>query len=156
MKAPQLVVCESDGWLAKQVRVPAADRKWLVRECRQLGAAKAHLDGRPTVLFVLFDPHKAAPDALTLIAEVHAAHPDTAVVAVSDAKLPEEDRAVWAATALDLGARFVLFPPLTRPVLEDLAGGLLGAVIRRVGGPGPAAPPAETDVIDLAAEDDDA
>jgi hypothetical protein len=155
MKTPQLVVCEFDGWLAKQLREFAADRKWLIRECRQLGAAKGHLDGRQTVLFVLFDPHKSPPDALTLIADVHLAQPDVAVVAVSDAKLPEEDRAVWAATALDLGARFVLFPPLTRPVLEDLAGGLLGAAIRRLGGPTPLPPQPEPDVIDLA-EDDDA
>ena len=62
-------------------------------------------------------------------------------------------RAVWTATAFDLGARFVLFPPLTRPVLEELAGGLMSAVIRRAGGPAPA-PPAEGDVIDLAEDDD--
>ena len=156
MKTPQLVIHELDGWLAKQLRDLAADRKWLVREARQLGAVRGHLDGRPTVLFVLFDPHKSPPVALKLIADVHLAHPDVAVVAVSDAKLPEEDRATWSAAALDLGARFVLFPPLTRPVLVDLAGGLLGAVIRRAGGPPPPGmPQAEPDVIDLA-EDDDA
>jgi hypothetical protein len=154
MKSPLLVVFAPDGWLAKQLRELAAARKWLVREARQLGAAKGCLDGRPTVLFVQFDPHKSPTDALKAIADVHLAHPDVAVVAVSDAKLPEEDRAVWSATALDLGARSVLFPPLTRPVLEDLAGSLLTAVLRRVGGPASAATPqAEADVIDLAQDD---
>jgi hypothetical protein len=154
MKAPQLVVYDADGWIAKQLRELAMARQWLVREARQAGAAKGHLtDGRPTVLFAAVDPHKSPPEGLKLIADVHRAYPDVAVVAVSDAKLPEDDRAAWAATALDLGARCVLFPPLTRPVLEDLAAGLLTAVIHRTGG---SAPTTETDVIDLAEKDDDA
>ena len=155
MKAPQIVVFEFDGWLAKQLRDQAASRKWLLKEARQAGAAKGFLaDGRPTVLFALVDPHKNPPDGLKSVAEVHRTHPDVAIVVVSDAKMPEDDRATWAATAADLGARFVLFPPLTRPVLEDLAGGLLSAVIQRTGGPAPTTPSAESEVIDLA--DDDA
>lgn len=148
MKVPQIVVLEFDGWLAKQLRELVAGRKWLLREARQAGAAKGLLsDGRPGVLFVLIDPHKSPPDGLSLIAEVHLGHPDVAIVAVSDAKLPEGDRAVWAASVLDLGARFALFPPLTKPVLEDLAGGLLDSVLRRTG----AAPGGrDDDVIDLA------
>jgi hypothetical protein len=155
MKAPQIVVLEFDGWLAKQLRDLTANRKWLLKEARQAGAAKGYLaDGRPTVLFVLVDPHKNPPDGLKFVAEVHLAHPDVAVIVVSDAKLPEEDRAAWAATATDLGARFVLFPPLTRPVLEDLSSGLLTAVIQRTGGvTSSAPPPAESDVIDLADDD---
>ena len=34
----------------------------------------------------------------------------------------------------DLGARYVLFPPLTKPVLEDLASGLMASAVRRVMG----------------------
>ncbi|HEY2787188.1 MAG TPA: hypothetical protein VGJ05_19670 [Fimbriiglobus sp.] len=146
MKSPQLVVLEFDGWLAKQLRDLTVERKWLLREARQPGAAKGMLaDGRPTVMCVLIDPHKTPPDGLKLLAEVHRLRPDVAVVAVSDAKLPEDDRAIWTATALDLGARYVLFPPLTRTVLEDLANGLLHATIQRTGAVVP-----DSDVIDLA------
>ncbi|MBL8866514.1 MAG: hypothetical protein JNK93_13220 [Planctomycetia bacterium] len=63
----------------------------------------------------------------------------------------EADRAAWTATILDLGARFVLFPPLTRPVLEDLAGGLMGVQLERAGREAPAPRPADP-VIDLAEE----
>ncbi len=150
MKAPQLVVLEFDGWLSKQLRDLAADRKWLLKEARQAGAAKGLLsDGRPTVLFILIDPHKTPPDGLKRIAEIHLAHPDVAVVAVSDAKMPEDDRAIWVATALDLGARFVLFPPLTRTVLEDLASGLLNLRDSTKAG----IQPHDSDVIDLAANE---
>jgi hypothetical protein len=153
MKAPQLVAFEADGWIAKQLRELAGARKWLVREARQAGAAAGHLaDNRPTVLFILVDPHKAPPDGLAFVADTHRTRPDVATVVVSDAKLSEDERAIWSATALDLGARFVLFPPLTRPVLEELAEGLLTAAIRRTGGT--ASPPTDSDVIDLADEAD--
>jgi hypothetical protein len=85
---------------------------------------------------------------VALIAELHRVAPDAAVVAVSDEKLSEPDRAAWTAVLLDLGARYVLFPPLTQPVLEDLAGGLMPGTAL-----GPAAP--GDDVIDLADEDDE-
>ena len=89
--------------------------------------------------------------------------PDVPVVAVSDVKLNDADRVAWTAALFDLGARYVLFPPLTKPVLEDVVSGLMAAAVgRQIGGP-PAAKPAapkprprpksEDDVIDLADED---
>jgi hypothetical protein len=57
------------------------------------------------------------------------------VVLVSDVKMEgAEQRAQLSALAFDLGARYVLFPPLQQPVIEDLVAGLLGATIRRVVG----------------------
>jgi hypothetical protein len=69
----------------------------------------------------------------------------------------------WAAALFDLGARVALFPPLTQPVLEDAASGLMAAAIRRTVGdaliakasapkPKPRRKPAEP-VIDLAEEE---
>jgi hypothetical protein len=134
MRYPQVIVCGPDEWPAAQLREQAADHRWLVRAVRQPAAAVELVrDGRPTVLLVQADPTK--PDALRLVADVHALAPDVAMVVLSVAKLPEDDRAGWAAGAYDLGARIVLFPPLTRSVLEDLVGGLMGAVVRRVVGP---------------------
>jgi len=74
------------------------------------------------------------------------------VVAVADVKLPDAERAAWTAALLDLGARYVLFPPLTRPVLEDAVSGLMAATIRRVIGEVPPTPTPARDerILDLA------
>ncbi len=137
MKYPQVVVCAPDGWVADQLRELVAEHRWLLREVRQPSAALELVrDPRPTVLLVQADPASDRLDALQLVADAHRRFPDVACVVVSDAKLPEDERAAWTAGVLDLGARFVLFPPLMRPVLEDLLSGLMGAVVQRVAGEG--------------------
>jgi hypothetical protein len=56
-------------------------------------------------------------------------------VLVSDVKMDGADqRAQLSALAFDLGARYVLFPPLQQPVIEDLVAGLMAATTRRVVG----------------------
>lgn len=155
MKHPQVVVLAFDEWLGKQLRELAAEARWLVRETRQaaacLGLAR---DPRPTVLLVQADPHDDAAAALALVADVHRMAPDVATVVVSDVKLAEDDRVAWTAVALDLGARYVLFPPLSRPVIEDIVSGLMAAAVRRALPADPVAParPAEPAAIDLAEE----
>lgn len=147
-RRPQLVVLEADGWVARQLGEVAAENRWLVRPARTPAAfVDLVCDRRPTVAFLQFEP--ADPAAVALVADLHRRAPDAAVVAVSDEKLSEPDRAAWTATLLDLGARYVLFPPLSKSILEDLASGLMPAGAAR----GPAAPGDE--VIDLADEDDD-
>ena len=42
----------------------------------------------------------------------------------------EHERAQLSALAFDLGARYILFPPLQQPVIEDLVSGLLTATTR--------------------------
>ena len=54
---------------------------------------------------------------------------------VSDVKMEgAEQRAQLSALAFDLGTRYVLFPPLQQPVIEDLVAGLMAATVRRVVG----------------------
>jgi hypothetical protein len=36
-----------------------------------------------------------------------------------------------AALAYDIGARYVMFPPLTRTLVEDIVAGLMAATIKR-------------------------
>ena len=86
------------------------------------------------MLVVQADPTAADPGPLGLVATVCRLAPDVPTVAVSDVKLGDADRAAWAAAVADLGARVVLFPPLTRPVLEDAVGGLMAVAVRRAGG----------------------
>ena len=142
MKHPQVVVYESDGWLADQVRRLAGENAWLVRESRRPDACLALLaDARPAVLLLRLE--RELLDGLTLLGQVAERAPDCPVVLVSDVKMEgAEQRAQLSALAFDLGARYVLFPPLQQPVIEDLVAGLLGAAVRRVVGAG--------------AEDDDA
>ena len=151
MRFPQVVVCAFDDWAANQLRDLAAEHRWVLRDARRPDAVAALLTGsRPTVLVVQVDPAAEKLGPLELVADVHHRYPDAAVVVLSDAKLAEDSRAAWSAAVLDLGARYVLFPPLTRPGLEDLVSGLMAAVLRRVGRA--ANVPAEPAAIDLADE----
>lgn len=153
MRAPQVVILEADGWIAKQLRELAGESRWLVQSARSVDAAMSLAQRQPTVLFVQFEPAEEKPAPLELIANVRQRAPDTPVVAVADVKLPDAERAAWTAALFDLGARLVLFPPLTKPVLEDVVSGFMAATIRRVLGEVPPAPATgEELVIDLADE----
>ncbi len=163
MRAPQLVILETDGWIARLLADLSADSKWLVRDTRSGDTAMSLVRGRrPSVLVVQVEPAEDKPVALALISDVNRLCPDVPVVAVSDVKMNDADRVAWTAALFDLGARYALFPPLTRPVIEDVCSGLMAAATRRAGLDTPAAPapdkpkprpkrakPAE-DVIDLA------
>ena len=156
MRSPQVIVLEQDGWLAKQLRELAGESRWLVQTARSVDTALSLARRRqPAVLVVQFEASEDKPDRLGLIAEAHRAAPDVPVVAVADVKFPDAERTAWTAALLDLGARYVLFPPLTKPVLEDAVSGLMAAAVRRVIGeaPPPTPPAPNRDgVIDLADE----
>jgi succinylarginine dihydrolase len=159
MKHPQVIVLEPDGWLAKQLRELAGENRWLIQPTRSVDTALSLAGGRgPAVLLVQVELAEDKPEAIAIVADVHRLASDVPVVAVSDVKLSDADRAAWTAALLDLGARYVLFPPLTRPVLEDVVSGLMTAAIRRVVGdapPRPAKKPKRVgsgEVIDLADE----
>lgn len=159
MKRPEVIVLEFDGWLAKQLRELVAENRWLLHATRTAAAARTQaLDRRPAVLLVQLEPGSEKSDAFDLIADIHASAPDVPVIAVSDVKFPDPERAAWTAVLLDLGARYVLFPPLMKPVLEDVVSGLMIGAIRLTAGDSP--PPTEKgredEVIDLARGDAEA
>lgn len=155
MRLPQIIILAFDDWLAKQMAEFANDHRWLLREVRQAGACLTLLkEPRPTVLLAQLDPHADGIAAsLQFLIDVHRLHPAVATVVVSDVKINEEERVAWAGTAFDLGARYILFPPLTRPVLEDLVGGLMASILEREGRDAPRIEPRPPEpVIDLAEE----
>jgi hypothetical protein len=164
MRSPQVVVLEADGWIARHLKGIAAEGAWLVRGVRSPGAAlELARERRPCVLIVQAELAEENTATLRLIADASRACPGVPAVAVSDVKLSEADRAAWTAALFDLGARYVLFPPLTQPILEDVVSGLMAATVRRVvGDSAPAAGPKEgrpkprrpkgEDVLDLADE----
>ena len=146
MRYPQLIVHDSDGWVARQLAELAGESRWLLREPKTRDAVLALVrEIRPTVLFLRIDPANEKHLDIALLADIHRLSPDAAVVAVSDVKLQDADRIAWTAVLFDLGARYVLFPPLSKPILEDLASGLMATAVRKVVG---------TDTpIDLASEE---
>lgn len=142
IRTPQIVVLGFDDWIAKQLRPHAEEHRLLLSDVRQPRAALALLDPlRTTVFIAQVDPHAEESPALAALAEALRRDPRLAAVVVSDGKLPDDDRSRWTAAVLDLGASYVLFPPLTGPVLEDLVGGLMAALL-----------PRQPEVIDLAEE----
>jgi predicted GTPase len=71
-------------------------------------------------------------DGLSLLGKIAERASDCPVILVSDVKMEgAEQRFQLSALALDLGASYVLFPPLQTTVIEDLVSGLLTAAIRR-------------------------
>ena len=149
MKHPHVVLFAFDDWLGNQLREFVAERKWVLREVRQVaGWLTAAAEWRPCVAVIQADFTSERPTALKAVAELHGLNSDTDVVVVSDTKMSDDDRPGWTAAALDLGARLVLYPPLTRAVLEDAVSGLMDARVKR----SPVLPrPAPATEIDLAA-----
>lgn len=132
MRYPQIVIRETDGWVARQLQEAAAEHRWLIREPKSIAETLSlSREPRPTLLVVQVEPGSDEPAAFALIADVHRLSPDVPMIVMSDTKMPDADRASWTAALFDLGAAFVLFPPLSKSVLEDAASGLLAAAIRR-------------------------
>lgn len=131
MRHPQVVVYESDGWLAGQVSQLSKDHSWLVRESRQAEACLNFLgEARPSIL--LLKVERRLVDELALLAALCEKVPDCPVVVFSDVKMENaQQRSSLATLAYDLGARYVMFPPLTRSVIEDVVAGLMLATIQR-------------------------
>jgi hypothetical protein len=118
MRHPEIIVWESDGRLAALLRPLAEERRWLMREPRQLGAVLRLVRRGQAVVVV-----KAGRDLereLTLIERVCWLYPDAAVVLVADS-----DQARLAGLAWDLGAAYVLVPPQPREHLPQLVAALM-------------------------------
>src|SRR5271166_6629973 len=131
MRNPQIIIYETDGWLAAQVGEMAREHGWLVRESRNVDACLNLLrDVRPAILMLKLE--RKLIDELSLLARVHEKVPECPVFVFSDVKLEgAAQRTILAGLAYDLGARCVMFPPLTRTVIEDVVAGSMEAVIKR-------------------------
>jgi DNA-binding response OmpR family regulator len=120
MRQPQVVVYEGDGKLAALLQSLVEERNWLLREPRKPQACLSLLrQGGPTVLVL-----KVGRDLerdLTVLERTTWLRPQTATVVVGDT-----DHAALAGLGWDLGAAYVLMPPLPRELLPDLVAGLMG------------------------------
>lgn len=126
MRYPQILICDAGEQLEVELRELAARHRWMLRRVHQARALKAALrERRPSVVCLAADPSDEQSLELITLSECRTFYPDVPFLVCSPVKLPEPDRVHWSAAVLDLGARFVLFPPIIRPVLEDLVQGMM-------------------------------
>jgi hypothetical protein len=120
MHHPQLLIFEYDGRLAAALRPFAEERRWVVREPRQVGACLRLLRrGGPGVLVIKLG--RDLERAFTLLERVAWLSPETGRIVVG-----ESEHGWLSGLAWDLGADFVLAPPLEREHLADVVAGLMG------------------------------
>jgi DNA-binding NtrC family response regulator len=120
MRHPQVLVYEGDGRLAEVLRPLVEERRWALRQPRKLATILAHLErGGPAVVVVKLGRHLERE--LTLVERTAWLSPDAAAVVVAD-----QDMARVAGLAWDLGAAYVLTPPLSREQLPEIVVGLMG------------------------------
>jgi len=122
MRYPQLLIYESAGGIAelfRRQRQEEKSRRFALREPRgQESCLRLLRRGGPSALIL-----KVGKDLVrefTLLERVTWLCPETAVIVAGDM-----ENAILAELAWDLGASFVLFPPLPREWLPALVDGFL-------------------------------
>jgi hypothetical protein len=120
MRQAQVVVCETDGRLADLLRERAAAHGWRLRALRHPTRVTGVLQHGVGCVVVLKTGRDLEREFAAL-ERIQRHFPEAAIVVVGDADGP-----ALAGLAWDLGARFVLFPPLPRELLPDIVTGLMG------------------------------
>jgi DNA-binding NarL/FixJ family response regulator len=105
MQQAQIVTYGIDGSLAETLREYAQGRRIWLRETSQFTACQSLIAASAPQVFVMVLGSELERE-LTLVEQVHAALPNTAVIVVG-----ETDNPTLAGLAWDLGATYVLFPP---------------------------------------------
>jgi DNA-binding NtrC family response regulator len=123
VRSPQILVFEQDGHLKLLLEKTAEERRWALRESRQVEPCLRLLaEGGPSVLVI-----KSGRDLereLGLLERAAWAFPATATVLVGDA-----GQAALAGLAWDLGADYVLVPPQPRERLPEVVAALMPDVV---------------------------
>jgi hypothetical protein len=119
VRAPQIVVYESERWAADLLRATAEIWQWPLRELREETAiVRALLPGGPSVL--VFEIGCDIEGDLALLGRLTWLCPEASTVAVSNVASAELAGLAW-----DLGADYVLAPPLPRDALLPVVLGLM-------------------------------
>ena len=114
MQQTQVLTFGVDGVLAERLRELAQARRFWLRETSQIAACRNLALAAPLSAFVLALGRDLEKE-LALLDEVHAAQPQTAIIAVGDT-----DHPALAGLAWDLGATYALFPPTPMETITEL------------------------------------
>jgi hypothetical protein len=121
MRAPQIVVYESERWIAELLSGTAEVWQWPLRELRDESAlVRALRQGGPSVLVV--EVGGDVERDLALLGRLTWLCPEARAVAVCSLASAELTGLAW-----DLGATYVLAPPLPRDALLPVVLGLMEA-----------------------------
>jgi hypothetical protein len=119
VRTPQIVVCESERWAAELLRGTAEVWQWPLRELRDEAAiVRALRQGGPSVL--VFEIGGDLERDLALFGRLTWLCPEASAVAVSQVASAELTGLAW-----DVGADYVLAPPLPRDALLPVVLGLM-------------------------------
>jgi hypothetical protein len=119
MRAPQIVVYESERWIAELLRGTAEVWQWPLRELRDEAAiVRALRQGGPSLL--AFEVGADAERDLSLFGRLTWLCPEATAIAVSNVAGDELAGLAW-----DLGAAYVLTPPQPRDALLSVVLGLM-------------------------------
>lgn len=123
MVFPQILVIQTDGLLAQQLRPLCQDQHWSLRELRQLDACISLVRKNPATLLVL----QLGQDLLqecAILEQIGRVFPAIPVVVVAEIRSPALEGLVW-----DLGASYVFFPPQSLEDLPEVVSGLLHSAL---------------------------
>ena len=121
MRAPQIVVYESERWIADLLRGTAEVWQWPLRELRDEAAVvRALRQGGPSVL--AFEVGADVESDLALFGRLTWLCPEAAAIVVSNVASEELAGLAW-----DLGATYVLAPPQPRDALLSVVLSLMEA-----------------------------
>jgi len=123
MKHPQVVVYEGDGRLAQLLRQPLRACRWVLREPRQREVCLRLLRGGGPTVFVLKLGVNLEQE-LPLLDRAQALAHGARTVVVGDLQNEPLANLAW-----DLGASFVLFPPMPHDWLPDLVSRLMQSIV---------------------------
>jgi DNA-binding NarL/FixJ family response regulator len=120
MQHPQLLIMESDGRLAAELRELANKKhRWALREPRQQEACLRLLRQAGPAVFVI-KVGRDVEQELALLEKITWRYPDTRIVAFGDVENPTLADLIW-----DIGAGYVLFPPQPVERLKALVESLM-------------------------------
>jgi hypothetical protein len=119
VRHPQLLIYRGDARLATQLQIQIDAGRWLLRKPGDL-AECLEMSSRGGLNVLVLRLGRDLDDELSTVERVHYLAPDTAIIVVGDA-----EQAAVAGIARDLGAQFVLFPPLSRDLLPEVVAGFM-------------------------------
>jgi hypothetical protein len=119
MQQNQVLTYGIEGILAERLRELAQTHRFWLRETSQFSACENLLQtSAPSIFVVRLGRHLERE--LTLLEQVQACLPNTAIIAIGEADFPVLAGLVW-----ELGATYALFPPTPTEMITEVIVGLL-------------------------------